>query len=95
MAVPRTVQWEIMQRIKSLDKEERYYVKRREELLTEAAALQRLADDKATMRRLYEILLRDSMGIQIVVPDAPPPASGTNGVEIKVRRGSSVIAPLG
>lgn len=98
-AKQRSVQNEIILRIKSLDAEETYYWKKREDLLRETALeadkLKRLAEHRSSMRQLYEVLLKDSLGIEIEVPDTPPEASST-AVEIPVRRGSSVaISPLG
>lgn len=84
MAKPRTVVDEMIVRVKSLDREESFYRKRAEELRTLAAQAESKANEIAAKRGLYEVLIKDSLGIVIVIPDfaTDEPA---RSIEVKVR----------
>lgn len=89
----RSVQDEMIIRIKSLDREERLHRKRQYELETEAALERARADALAAKRGLYEVLIRDSLGVVIVIPDFPPEPAN-KPVSVKVNNAQQ-HAPLG
>jgi hypothetical protein len=72
-------------RVKSLDREESFYRKRAAELEAEAARARSKADEIAAKRGLYEVLLKDSLGIVIVIPDYAPDEPARS-IEVKVHR---------
>jgi hypothetical protein len=78
-------------RVKSLDREESFYRKRAAELRAEAARAESKAEEIAAKRGLYEVLLKDSLGIVIVIPDfaTDEPA---RSIEVKVRNANDNAA---